>query len=288
MQITRSKPGVLLLGIVLVGLTLSWLKPRLTGESTTVERADGKYEATSERPQPSWADFKEKNPPVQVDDATNDVYAAVMRKHSQILGFSDGGRQLVDNELRRIAKIKGEVVVLEVGVWFGRSAARWASVDPKVRVIGIDPFLTPHPRHSATQSMPEDMKNRFGVPEFNRGLAERVIRMRGVEPQVAFVTGFSPQDLVKPVFENPNAPVVDIIYIDGGKRPDYEAVRKYADESLAAFAKYAPNAILAGDDWSLKENRGIKDAVTEYVEKNPHLKLEVSGFTWIVLPKEQQ
>jgi len=251
--------------------------------STTQERAKISTQAVSKS---AWIAFKARNALVKTDAETLRTYNELLRSHGNIFGFGDDGREILDAELRRLAGLKNEVVVLEVGVWLGKSSVRWAKVNERVRVIGIDPFLHPQSGHKLLEKVPDELKDRFGQPEFNRGLAEHVTKSKGVQERVAFVTGFSPKDLVEPVFKNSIASEVAIIYIDGGKQKNYEAVRAYAEESLAMFAKHLPNAMLSGDDWNHPDNKGMEDAVREYVKKNS-LKLQTSGRTWLVHPAEK-
>ena len=142
------------------------------------------------------------------------------------LGFGSGGRSPVKCFLRQRCQQNGVALLVEVGVYLGESVVEWLSIHSTghpacVHVVGIDPFKLPR---STTQwpadRLPTAIRNRLGVPAFNRALAKRVIKngvgARVANRQAALLTGYAPDGL-QPLFDLRQLLPMDVVYIDGGK-----------------------------------------------------------------------
>jgi hypothetical protein len=113
-----------------------------------------------------------------LEKTSNDlkIFQEIKSRSPQILRFGHRGRKLVDKISLNMVKTKDVLVVMEVGVWLGHSLSRWLGVSPKVRVIGVDNFKQPNATHyKIDKYLPQDIRNRFGNPRFNRALIEYIV-----------------------------------------------------------------------------------------------------------------
>ena len=213
------------------------------------------------------------------------------------LGFGSGGRSPVKCFLRQRCQQNGVALLVEVGVYLGKSVVEWLSI-PKnagqecVHVVGIDPFKTPR---STTQHvagrLPTAIRNKLGVPAFNRALAKRVINYRVgarvANRQAALLTGYAPDGL-QPLFDLRQLLPMDVVYIDGGKIGDKDRYEQYLLHSLGLYSSHYPNAGISGDDWNHAATKAsLRHVLVEWA-RNHSLALGVAGGrTWFMGASEQ-
>jgi hypothetical protein len=200
--------------------------------------------------------LKERYPFDAVSDQDQKMFRTVHEKFPKLFGFGHVGREIIDNMIKDISTYKEVVVLMEVGVWLGQSAARWLNVSPSVRLIAIDPFAVPNSNNEIIkQSNDEDLKSKFNKGSFRRALAQYTMMKEspGAEEKVVTLTGLHPQ-AAAPVFSNDCGPAVDIFYLDGGKVDDIKMHMNFVNSTLEGVLDRFPDVIVCGDDW----NHGTK------------------------------
>lgn len=190
------------------------------------------------------------------------------------MGFANTGKGQVDTFASVVRKESQEAqeeqrpfVLMEIGVWLGKSIAKWLETDQNVHVIGIDPFDTPKFNESTHQ--------------FNQRLANYVVQheSHGSSGRYALITGFSPE-AAKPFLHKKKLPI-DMFYIDGGKIDDHLQFSKYLTKSLDTFYDSNPNALFSGDDWVHKKTPTLQPILTAFAAQN-HLQLAESRNQWLM------
>jgi len=212
-----------------------------------------------------------------------------------LLTFGGNGRELLEWLLRkRAAERPNEaVVLLEVGVWLGVSAARWLNVDPHVRVVGVDPFNAPHrgsPQLSTLQDSLPEVYNQFGNPSFNRALSEYVVLKDTKKTpdaacyegdprhRVAMIAGYAPQAF-NPIIDAGFG--IDIVYLDGGKNHDIVQFTTLFYSMLDSAWPIMTLAI-SGDDFSHPYTPTIQPILREFAaSKGLQLAVSVKR-TWVM------
>ena len=181
-------------------------------------------------------------------------------------------------------------------MYLGESVVEWLSTKNAaqecVHVVGIDPFKTPR---STTQHvagrLPTAIRNKLGVPAFNRARAKRVINYRVgarvANRQAALLTGYAPDGL-QPLFDLRPLLLVDVVYIDGGKIGDTKRYEQYLLHSLGLYSSHYPNAGISGDDWNHAATKAsLRHVLVEWA-RNHSLALGVAGGrTWFMGASEQ-
>ena len=183
---------------------------------------------------------------------SDEEFQLLLQDHPGIFGFGQEGREMMDSYIQELANKQSDVLLMEVGVWFGQSVARWLNLSQSLKVVGVDPFRAPHKKHKSVQDIPDSLKNKFGTPRFNKAVAERYIAshsMMGTQ-RSALIEGYYPQAIDFWLEKRDRYPSLDIFYLDGGKAEDKEKHLKFVSDSLNLIAREFPNAALAGDDWS--------------------------------------
>jgi len=217
------------------------------------------------------------------------IFEEIRKNHKKILGFGQGGREFIDTIIHALATIKEVVVVMEVGVWFGQSLARWLEVSPAVRVIGVDPFSNPSATHKSVADLPEDIRNRFGDPLFNRALAQYQMEklVPGASKRALLLTGFHP-DASTPIFQSHRAgtgPDVDVFYLDGGKGAAGHA--EFLKSIIEGILHEFPDVIVAGDDWGYDGRKQKKEAfqgvIRDIAKKHGRIVQVSKGRTWLMM-----
>eukprot|EP00980_Cylindrotheca_fusiformis_P010293 scaffold2294_cov106-Cylindrotheca_fusiformis.AAC.9 len=185
------------------------------------------------------------------------VYDRLYKEAPGIFSFSDhDGTEMMDSIIKALcADPKRETVtVMEVGVWFGNSLARRLKLDPKVLLVGVDPFVAVPTQPGQVSLLRPHEKKLFGKVKFNRGLLLHNIReqLHVEEPtdRTLAVAGFFPQgvDFLFEAHRKQQAPDIDIFYIDAGMVSD---TREHLDfvTSITKVMQEFPNVIVFGDDW---------------------------------------
>ena len=217
------------------------------------------------------------------------------------LGFGSGGRSPVKCFLRQRCQQNGVALLVEVGVYLGESVVEWLSIPdsiPKnapqacVHVVAIDPFTTPRKTTQPVAGrLPTAIRDRLGVPAFNRALAKRVIKngvgARVANRQAALLTGYAPDGL-QPLFDLRPLLPVDVVYIDGGKIGDTNLYEQYLLHSLGLYSSHYPNAGISGDDWWHPATRASLHHILVEWARNHSLALGVAKEnTWFMGASEQ-
>ena len=211
------------------------------------------------------------------------------------LGFGSVGRSAVKCFLRQRCQQNGVALLVEVGVYLGESVVEWLSTKNAgqecVHVVGIDPFKTPRSNQPVAGRLPTAIRNKLGVPAFNRALAKRVINYRVgarvANRQAALLTGYAPDGL-QPLFDLRPLLPVDVVYIDGGKIGDKNLYEQYLLHSLGLYSSHYPNAGISGDDWYHPATKASLQHILVEWARNHSLALGVaSGRTWFMGASEQ-
>ena len=170
--------------------------------------------------------------------------------------------------MRQIESLPDRGVIVEIGVWRGRSTFAMAEAcrGSRKRVYAIDPWedyqtqngpLSTRLAEFGVDSIEEayrefiDNRRQLGLERWNE-----VIRMRSVDAAAEW-----------------RGRLCDLVFIDG----DHHYGPVIAD--LRAWSRHMrPGGLMCGDDW---ETEGVQQAVKEFVSSNPKLTLEFpSANTW--------
>lgn len=174
-----------------------------------------------------------------------------------------GGRHLIDDIIRE----RKPEYMLEIGCFLGSSAKRWLSLDPALKLVGVDPWsdwLVEQckkyvGRPGLTRAYPDiNVQRRFAADIERQGpFPTAMANLRGFENRFVPVRGLSP-DILPSLKEAGFTP--DLIYIDAGKK---------ADDLEACHALW-PDAIITGDDWHWNRTKGypMRKIVTGFAEAN--------------------
>ena len=296
MQIVHA----MLIGVC-VWLVVAFANQRSKGQPP--EKTQGFVLRRSEEINDPFANALTHYPFETILEGTKDfeIFDDIVRHKRVKLHFGEDGRTTMDTFLKCLAKQNDYVVVLEVGVWLGHSLVRWMRVSPNIKVIGIDPFLTPRSknnkkkdRRSFPNPISNNIKNRFGAPCFNRRLTAFNIQRQipDAASRTILVTGLYPE-AIYPLFElEPNLPV-HVFYLDGGKvshNPTDEKwakYKKFVTSSAESILNHYPSAVISGDDWvtsGLLFQSIIKDITKKY-----NRRLFIAGNrTWFMVRPQQE
>jgi len=174
-----------------------------------------------------------------------------------------GGRHLVDAMIRK----RKPKYMLEIGCFLGASAKRWLSLDPALKLVGVDPWsdwLIEQckkyvGRPGLTRAYPDiDVQRRFAADVERHGpFPTAMANLRGFEGRFVPFRGLSPE--VLPALKEAGF-TPDLIYIDAGKK---------ADDLDVCHALW-PDAILTGDDWHWNRTKGypMRKIVNDFAEKH--------------------
>jgi len=187
-----------------------------------------------------------------------------------------GGRQLIDDLITQHRPAH----MLEIGCFLCASTRRWLSLDPNLKLVGVDPWddnLIAQCRRyvdrpGLTHAYPERAtQERFAADVEHQGpFTTAVANMRGFEGRFVPVRGRSPDVLpgLKDAGLEPG-----LIYIDAGKNID----------DLEACHSLWPGAILTGDDWHWGRTKGypMRRIVEAFAEKHD-LKITADLATWVL------
>lgn len=171
-----------------------------------------------------------------------------------------------------IAARESRTVVMEIGSEFGGSARRFLAV-PDTWVVSVDPW----PDDYGSRSFPE-LADYFAREGTMYGLFQTFCWEH--RDRLAMVREFSPAG---PKLVYDAGVPVDVVYIDGDHR--YDAVIRDLTIADALF----PDAILCGDDWSMKSNRAkyegmqlpVRKAVQSWAAFHD-VHVETSKNTWMI------
>lgn len=221
------------------------------------------------------------------------------------VGFGSAGRSPVKCFLKKRCEQNGVALLVEVGVYLGQSVAEWLNSAQRqecVHVVGIDPFTVPHnttePPDAAGNEhkypagrLPTAIRNKLGVPAFNRAVVKRVIRDKVgahvANRQVALLMGLAPRGL-QPLFDSRPLLPVDVVYLDGGKTGNAEKHKQYLLDSLGLYSSHYPNAGISGDDWNHPATKALLQHILVEWARNHSVALGVaSGRTWFMGASEQ-
>jgi hypothetical protein len=187
-----------------------------------------------------------------IGDNTTQLFQRLHQQHGKVFHFNEEGRAMMDTYIMQQQQ-KSTVTILEIGVWFGHSTARWLQLgNNNVRVIGIDPFTAPSKSHKKLSGIPASDRNYFGKPWFNKALAHYLMdaKVSNSRNRTILVTGLYPNAATTSMILNHDAKVnIDILYIDGGKTSDAVGHCQFINDTIVGFLHAFPNALVSGDDW---------------------------------------
>lgn len=218
------------------------------------------------------------------------VYDRIYNQAKGVLGFGDHGREMMDSIIKALcADPKRETVtVMEVGVWFGSSLARWLQVDPKVQVVGVDPFIAVPTQERQVKLLKPHEKKLFGKVKFNRGLTMynvgRKLQEKSTE-RILAIAGFFPQaaDFFFDAHHQQKGPDIDIFYLDGGKVNEPQAHMDFLVGTITKVIDEFPNVIVSGDDWQHgNQYKLFQDTIRELAAKYGRTVFLSGNRTWIM------
>eukprot|EP00980_Cylindrotheca_fusiformis_P010294 scaffold2294_cov106-Cylindrotheca_fusiformis.AAC.10 len=226
----------------------------------------------------------------ETKDTYLSVYERLYKEAPGVFSFGDHGRDMIDSIIKALcADPKRETVtVMEVGVWFGNSLARWLKLDPKVRVVGVDPFVAVPTQQRQVSLMKPHEKTLLGNVDFYRGLMVHNIReqLHGKEAtdRTLAVAGFFPQgvDFLFEAHRKQQAPDIDIFYIDAGKVSDTSEHLDFVT-SITKVMEEFPNVIVFGENWKHGTHfKEFQKLVRELAAKYGRTILLSEDRTWIM------
>ncbi len=187
-----------------------------------------------------------------------------------------GGRQLVD----AIILEQKPALMLEIGCFLCASTRRWLSLDPDLKVVGVDPWddglieqcARYVGRPALTRAYPErEVQERFAADIARQGpFPTALANLRGFEGRLVPVRDLSPDALysLKDAGLEP-----ELIYIDANK----QAV------DLEVCHTLWPDAQITGDDWHWGRTKGypMRKIVYAFAEKYGFT-VEADHATWVL------
>jgi len=252
---------------------------RLTAHQTEIENSPLPVD-------PIWENIRKQMQHLLPDPIEDDAVRQIYENHKQIFSFGNQGRDVLENILKAKAVAaqaqSRRCVLMEIGVWFGNSTARWLNVHPNMAVVGIDPFVDPRSDHYMVKGVPAELREHFDHEKFNRRLAEYAIAQKtnGNEDRLIMIQGFSPIAAAS-VLEIPAAKV-DAFYIDGGKQTNRTAFTEYINESLHDFYKHNPAAVFSGDDWTHSQTPTLQSTLKAFAAEKGLQLAQSQGRTWFM------
>jgi hypothetical protein len=197
------------------------------------------------------------------------VYERIYRESPGVLGFGDHGREMMDSIIKALCASpeRETVTLMEVGVWFGSSLARWLQVDPKVRVVGVDPFIA-----VPTQDRQVKLLKRN---EMHEEPTDRALAIAGFFPQAA--------DFFFDAHHEQKGPDIDIFYLDGGKVNEPQDHIDFVTATITKVIDEFPNVIVSGDDWQHGTHYKLfQDTIRQLAAKYGRTVFLSGNRTWIM------
>jgi len=185
-----------------------------------------------------------------------------------LLPFNDHGWYTNRPQMDKLLRLTGSEIVIELGVWMGRSARHIASALPEEGIL----YAVDHWLGSEENLLKEDdrrvlptLYEQFLSNTIHANLTHKIIPMRMTTLEAAEI--FLKKG-IKP----------DLIYVDASH--DEDSI--YADLS-AYFPLIKGHGKICGDDWEIGIEKGYptKKAVTRFAQEND-LILESSGNFWVL------
>lgn len=208
--------------------------------------------------------------------ATNNPWPLVDDVTAWDYTLGGGGRHLID----AIILERKPTIMLEIGCFLCASTKRWLSLDPDLRVVGVDPWddglieqcARYVGRPALSRAYPElDEQKRFAADVARQGpFPTALANLRGFEGRFVPIRGLSPDALygLKDAGLEP-----ELIYIDANK----QAV------DLEVCHALWPDAQLTGDDWHWGRTKGypMRQIVNDFAEKHGFT-VEADHATWVL------
>ncbi len=185
-----------------------------------------------------------------------------------LLPFNEHGWYTNRPQMDKLLRLTGSEIVIELGVWMGRSTRHIASVLPDNGIVyAVDHWLGSKENHrnEDERGAIPTLYEQFLSNIIHANLTHKIIpmRMSTLEAAEIFVKkGLKP----------------DLVYVDASH--DEESV--YAD-LLAYFPLIKGYGKICGDDWEIGMQEGypVKKAVTRFAHEND-LIIESSGNFWVL------
>jgi len=187
-----------------------------------------------------------------------------------------GGRHLLDTIIRETKPS----LMLEIGCFLCASTRRWLSLDPALKVVGVDPWndaLIEQCRRyvgrpALTRAYPDrETQERFATDIARQGpIATALANLRGFERRFVPVRGLSPDALymLRDAGIEP-----ELIYIDANK----QAI------DLEVCHELWPDAKITGDDWHWGRTKGypMRQVVQAFAEEHGFT-ITADHATWVL------
>jgi len=189
-----------------------------------------------------------------------------------------GGRHLID----AIIKEDKPCYMLEIGCFLGASAKRWLSLDPHLKLIGVDTWSDWLKeqckkyvgRPGLTRAFPDiEVQKKFAADVEHQGpFPTCMANLKGFEDRFVPYQAAAPEALyeLKEKGFNP-----DLIYIDADKKA----------EPIEVCHTLWPNARITGDDWHWNRTKGfpMRKIVGDFADKHG-FEISADYATWVLSP----
>ena len=198
--------------------------------------------------------------------------------YSLLFSLDGGGRELVEEEIKKILMKKSKINILEVGSYLGHSTVRWLDYDPNVNVIACDLFTSNadvHRRYISRNVV--WAMNQYKNIDFDRFVDSldskdghlRCFRsnLNNYLDRIVVYKGFY-QNNIDEISKNHD---IDLVFLDSDK----------VEEILRLSLDYFPNAKMTGDDWTWGEGFPMRQAVLKICEEN-NFSVRADRQTWII------
>ena len=203
--------------------------------------------------------------------------------HAINFHMDGGGREIIENEIKKIIENKGKVNVLEIGCFLGDSSRRWLRCGESVHLIACDFFASGSKIFKNYTEKKVDWACKqldcYSQDELNAFYSDldsndghlRCFKalMKEYLDRITVFKG----DFAENAAEIASSIDVDLIFLDADK----------SQELLEIAHQYFPNAIMTGDDWGWGAHLGfpIRKAVTNFCVQN-NFDFQADKASWII------
>ena len=209
-----------------------------------------------------------------------DLYDVNPADYSYLFSLDGGGRELIENEIKKIIQKKGSTNILEIGSYLGHSSKRWLKIDKKVNLIVSDLFIDNGDLHrdyiKRNVSWATKQYKNIDLDKFLQNLDMQDGQLRCFRKNLdEFINRIFVYK--GPIFQNIDEIqkkfVIDLIFIDADK----------TEETLKLASRYFPEAVLSGDDWEWGKDKDfpIRRAVEKFCKDHNYFVISKNA-TWII------
>lgn len=218
------------------------------------------------------------------------IFEDILQNKRIKIGFGDAGRSTLTKYIQCLELQQDSIVVMEVGVWFGESIVLWLQSSPRVKVIGVDPFIV-GPKGAQLDPPTHWTSALFGIPWFNQRLTSYNIQRQFQDAisRTLIIPGFYP-NAIKPLLKLNPKPNIDIFYLDGGKLSDSPSGKQiieyktFVTNGVELILNNFPHALISGDDWNHQSNKPhFQDAIKMLAKKHNRMIFVSQKRTWFLV-----